>query len=147
MDPLGLEHALQGCADAFRRQGGPELEIVNDQPGLQLAPEQEVQVFHIVQEALSNVGRHAAARHARVHISRAGAATVQVLVEDDGGGVPASRGATGHALPGSHYGMDIMFDRARRLGGTLDIGPRSGGGTCVRLAFPVHGPRSEGMSR
>ena len=147
MDPLGLDHALQGCAEAFRRQGGPELEIVNDQPGLQLAPEQEAQVFHIVQEALSNVGRHAAARHARVQISRPGAATVQVLVEDDGGGLPAPQGSHADPLPGSHYGMDIMLDRARRLGGTLDIGPRSGGGTCVRLAFPLLGPFSESMRR
>jgi two-component system nitrate/nitrite sensor histidine kinase NarX len=147
MDPLGLDHALQGCADSFRRQGGPELEIVNDQPGLQLAPEQEAQVFHIVQEALSNVGRHAAARHARVHISRPAAATVQVLVEDDGGGLPAPQGLPADAIAGSHYGMDIMLDRARRLGGTLDVGPRSGGGTRVRLAFPLRGPLSEGLRR
>jgi two-component system nitrate/nitrite sensor histidine kinase NarX len=147
MDPLGLDHALQGCAASFRRQGGPELEIVNDQPGLQLAPEQETQVFHIVKEALSNVGRHAAAQHARVHISRPCAATLQVLVEDDGGGLPAPQGSPADALAGSHYGMDIMFDRARRLGGTLDIGPRSGGGTRVCLAFPLRGPLSEGLRR
>ena len=145
MDPLGLAHALQGCAESFRRQGGPAVEIINDQPGLQLAPDQEAQVFHIVQEALTNVGRHAAAQHARVHISRPGAATVQVLVEDDGGGMPAAQGAAAGAAQGSHYGMDIMFDRARRLGGTLDIGPRSGGGTCVRLAFPLREPTAEGL--
>ena len=98
-----------------------------------------------MQEALTNVGRHAAAQHARVHISRPGAATVQVLVEDDGGGMPAAQAAAAGAAQGSHYGMDIMFDRARRLGGTLDIGPRSGGGTCVRLAFPLREPTAEGL--
>jgi two-component system nitrate/nitrite sensor histidine kinase NarX len=68
---------------------------------------------------------------------------VHVRIEDDGTGldVDSREAAT------SHYGIDIMKARARRLGGTLELRPRPGGGTCVHLAFPLeparprrHGP-------
>lgn len=132
MDPQGLLHALGASADHFRRSTGAELEFDNELPDLALSPEQEVQVFHIVQEALSNVARHAGAQHARLHIGPAGA-DVQVVVEDDGAGLPTRQRG------GSHYGMEIMGERARRLGGTLEVGTRPGGGTRVTLTFPRRG--------
>jgi nitrate/nitrite-specific signal transduction histidine kinase len=57
---------------------------------------------------------------------------LEIVVEDDGAGLPptASGGTT-------HYGMEIMVERARRLAGTLEVGARQGGGTRVRLTFPV----------
>jgi two-component system nitrate/nitrite sensor histidine kinase NarX len=131
MDPRGLVPALGASADAFRRLSGAELEFVNDVPSLRLAPEQEAQVFHIVQEALTNVARHAAAQHAWLHIAPAGPGRIQVVVDDDGAGLSGTP-----AGDGSHYGMAIMLERARRAGGTLDVGPRPGGGTRVRLELP-----------
>ena len=50
----------------------------------------------------------------------------------DGSGLHASDSAGSHG----HYGLQIMSERARRLGGRLDVGARTGGGTRVRLAFP-----------
>jgi two-component system nitrate/nitrite sensor histidine kinase NarX len=133
MDPQGLLHALAGSADAFRRSTGAELDFANDFPGMKLAPEQESQVFHIVQEALTNVARHAAAQHVRLHIGRSPGGQVEIVVEDDGAGLPPAA-----TVPPTHYGMEIMLERARRIGGTLEIGARDGGGTRVRLAFPLH---------
>lgn len=131
MDPLGLVHALGASAEMFRRSTGTELDFSNALPDLKLAPEQEAQVFHIVQEALANVARHAAAQHARLCIAPAQPGGVEVVVEDDGAGLPAA--TTG----GTHYGLEIMLERARRLGGTLEVGARDGGGTRVRLAFAL----------
>ena len=131
MDPQGLVHALDASARQFRDSTGAGLEFVNELPDLRLGPEAEAQVFHIVQEALSNVARHASARRAWLQVAAAPAGGVEIVVEDDGAGLPAT-GAGG----GSHYGVEIMLERARRLGGTLEIGPRNGGGTRVRLAFP-----------
>jgi len=138
MDPQGLVHALSASAQTFRRSTGAELEVVNELPGLQLSPDHESQVFHIVQEALNNVARHAAAQHAWLHIAAAPgqANAVQVLVADDGAGLPAQPGGES-----SHYGLSIMQERARRIGGTLEVGPRPGGGTVVRLAFPLAAPQ------
>jgi len=131
MDPQGLVHALDASARQFRDSTGAGLDFVNELPDLKLAPDEEAQVFHIVQEALSNIARHASAHHAWLQLAAAPAGGVEIVIEDDGAGLPAT-GAGG----GSHYGVEIMLERARRLGGTLEIGPRQGGGTRVRLAFP-----------
>ena len=131
MDPQGLVHALGASAENFRRTTGTELDFVNELPGLRLPAEQESQVFHIVQEALSNVARHAGARHARLHIAPARPGELEVVIEDDGAGLPPA------VAGGSHYGMEIMVERARRLAGMLEVGGRQGGGTRVRLTFPV----------
>lgn len=134
MDPQGLVHALGASAQTFRRSTGAELDFTNELPGLQLPADHEAQVFHIVQEALNNVARHAAAQRAWLHITAApgSASGVQVLVADDGTGLVTPPGTES-----SHYGLSIMRERARRIGGTLEVGPRPGGGTEVRLVFPL----------
>jgi two-component system nitrate/nitrite sensor histidine kinase NarX len=132
MDPLGLAHALQATTEQFRRRSSAALDYVNHLPDLRLAPDQEAQVFHIVQEALNNVARHAGARHARLHIGPAAPGNVLVEIDDDGAGLPPAGSAAS-----SHYGLEIMGERARRLGGRLELGPRDGGGTRVRLVFPL----------
>lgn len=142
MDPQGLVHALDASAAAFRRSTATELDFVNDLPDLQLAPAQETHVFHIVQEALTNVAKHAAASHVRLHIGPARAGEIEVVVEDDGTGLtPAAPAAAA-----THYGLDIMTERARHIGGTLDVGRREGGGTRVRLAFPLTAAARAGAS-
>ena len=132
MDPQGLVHALGVSAENFRRSTGTELDFVNELPGLKLSAEQETQVFHIVQEALTNVARHAHAQHAQLRIAAARPGEVEIVVEDDGAGLPPTAGGS------THYGMEIMVERARRLAGALEVGARQGGGTRVRLTFPVH---------
>jgi two-component system nitrate/nitrite sensor histidine kinase NarX len=141
MDPQGLVHALGVSAENFRRNTGAELDLAIALPALALAPEQEAQVFHIVQEALQNVARHAHANHAWVRLSADAAGELEIVIEDDGAGLPAAA-----AGGGSHYGMEIMAERARRLGGALDVGARPGGGTRVRLAFPAAAARGDGVN-
>ena len=127
----GLASALAASAEAFRARGGTTLEMVHMLCELELTPAQEEQVYRIVQEALVNIARHARARHAWVHVERDGE-TLEVRIEDDGSGLPAHPDGDG-----SHYGVSIMRERARRLGGTLELGPRAGRGTLVRLRFPL----------
>ncbi len=130
MDPQGLVHAVQVLATEFRQRAGIPLQLQCEVPELGLTSEQEVQVFHIVQEALANVGRHAQAQQAWLTLSHRGS-HLDVRVEDDGRGVAALQ-ADGRA----HFGLDIMNERAQRLGGVVEIGPRVGGGTRVRLTVP-----------
>lgn len=134
MDPRGLWAALASSVEAFRARSGTELEVAHAAPGLKLPPDHEAQVFHIVQEALNNVARHAGAQHAWLRIGPVRAGLLAIVVEDDGAGLPAQAGG---ASQGSHYGLDIMAERARRLGGQLQVAPRAGGGTCVRLEMPM----------
>jgi signal transduction histidine kinase len=87
--------------------------------------------FRIVQEALTNVRKHASARRAWVTVTWTPAA-VEVVVADDGVG-PTAAGAAGHGLLG-------MRERAALYGGSLELGARPGGGYRVRACIPVGVP-------
>jgi two-component system nitrate/nitrite sensor histidine kinase NarX len=132
MDPLGLLHAIENSVQHFADQGGARIEFVNELPGLSLPEEHEAHVFHVVQEALNNIARHAGASQAWLHIAAGAPGMVRITIDDDGIG-PAGAGGAGP----SHYGLEIMHERARRIGGRLDVVPRSGGGTRVQLRFPL----------
>ena len=136
MDPQGLVHALDETAANFHDRTGVALKFDNRVPGLRLPAEREVEIFRIVQEALANVCRHAQARNVEVRLDRMAAGNgYEIVVVDDGVGlgVPADHDDTGH------YGLAIMRERARRLGGTVTLESRRGAGTCVRLTIPATG--------
>jgi two-component system nitrate/nitrite sensor histidine kinase NarX len=135
MDPQGLPHALTEIAATFQDRTGVRLDYDNAIPELQLPVGREVEVFHIVQEALSNVVRHANARRARLGFARTDDG-YEIVVEDDGVGLPAET-AGGEAGDAGHYGIAIMCERAHRLGGELRLERIAGGGTRVRLQFPA----------
>jgi len=139
-DPLGLDHALRDRVHQLRERHGIQAELVNDAPGLSLSTSEEAQVVHIVSEALANIARHAHATHAWLSVAIQGD-RVEVRVEDDGCGL-ADTLATSAPI-GGHHGIAIMHERARRIGGEMELAPRHGGGTMVRLNLPV--PR--GVSR
>lgn len=126
----GLLPSLRDMARTFRDRTGVALAIEDRAGPLAWSPEQEHQVFRIVQEALANVVKHAGAQEAQVVIDRR-PGHVRVIVADDGCGVPRD---SGH--PAGHYGMDIMRERAQRLGGRLRIRSTPGGGTRVSLTLP-----------
>jgi two-component system nitrate/nitrite sensor histidine kinase NarX len=131
MNPRGLAPALREAIDTFRRRSGLEVELAWRAAEPILAPEEEVQLFYVVQEALANVQRHAGARRVSVQIDREETRHV-VRIEDDGAGFEP-----GEPAPGEHFGLAIMRERAARLGGTLAVDSSPGAGTRVRLDFPV----------
>jgi two-component system, NarL family, nitrate/nitrite sensor histidine kinase NarX len=136
MDALGLARALGALAARFSARTGIDLKLANGMPNLQLTEEEELDIFHIVQEALANVEKHAHAQRVWVSVEPTLAGVV-VRIEDDGVG---PRNPEGAPQNGAHYGMDIMSERAGRLGGDLTVSPRAGGGTQVRLAVPIGKP-------
>jgi signal transduction histidine kinase len=103
-----------------------------------LSPGVDLAAFRVVQEALTNVVRHARAERATVRF-RYDDGTLTVQVDDDGVGPPA--GADGS--PGGR-GIVGMRERARALGGDLDAGPRPGRGFRVRARFPLDGTATVG---
>jgi two-component system nitrate/nitrite sensor histidine kinase NarX len=134
VDPEGLLHALGRAADGFRSSSGTELRFENHLSALDLPAEQQTQVFHILQEALSNVARHAGAEHAWLRIDQTADGDIRFEVEDDGNGLPARASDT------THYGLDIMQERARRIGARFEIGRGDAlRGTRVRLTLPSPG--------
>jgi signal transduction histidine kinase len=106
-------------------------------PSVQLRPSQELQIVRIVQEALTNVRKHAKASHARVEINteitREGNRLV-LLVADDGLGFNATARPRGE-FP--QFGLSTMRERAESIGGALTIDSAPGEGTRVRFELPV----------
>jgi two-component system, NarL family, nitrate/nitrite sensor histidine kinase NarX len=130
----GLLQALEGTARTFEDRTGVRLTIDNRAGGMSLPADQEAQVYQIVQEALANVVKHAGARDARIVIERT-SRSLKVSVEDDGRG--GARRVRIGADCGEHYGLDIMRERAQRIGATLEIRSVAGRGTRVRLVVPL----------
>jgi two-component system, NarL family, nitrate/nitrite sensor histidine kinase NarX len=147
MDPLGLLCALDGIAEGFFDRTGIQLEIRNSAGQLGLDEKQEVQVFHIVQEALANTAKHSMGRHAVVAIERT-AHGLEFVIEDDGLGMVAPSVSTivttakGMTMS-RHFGLEIMKSRAQRLGGSVEVSTNDGGGTIVRLLLPVDASYAE----
>lgn len=133
MDPRGLVHALNEAGAALEEPGGTEFRFDNRIDQLQLSSEQEMQVFHIAREALANIAKHARARHCRLSLEERRGVFL-VTVEDDGVGLAANRDAIADH---GHFGLNIMQERAERLGGRIDIDSPGGAGTRIRLSFPV----------
>ena len=145
MDPMGLEHALQGLACGFQERTGIALRYDNKLTDLRLPPEQESQVFHILQEALANVARHSGATEASMTLEAAGD-YYNATVEDNGRGgqgffAIANRvgGFEEHPALRDHFGLAIMRERAQKIGGRLEVVNLPQGGFRVRLSFPPGG--------
>jgi signal transduction histidine kinase len=115
------------------RVRSPDLDLRLDRHGdpVALPAGLDLAAFRIVQEALTNVVRHATgATYAAVRIDYdADALTVQI--DDDGRGAPTVDGSSGGS------GIAGMRERARVLAGVLEAGPRPGGGFRVRARFPI----------
>lgn len=131
MDPRGIIPALQELLEGVTQKIDAKVKLDNQVKDLALTPDQEVQVYRIVQEALANICKHSYARQVQIVLEDTGT-HYRVSVIDDGIGLYAA----GHTGPGMHFGMNIMRERAERIKGMVEIRSRVGGGTRVTLVFP-----------
>jgi signal transduction histidine kinase len=142
LDELGLASAIGSLIERQREHGDftIDAEIALSHPQAErsrLAPELETTIYRVVQEALTNVVKHAHARHARVAVSeRRG--EVNIEVRDDGVGFTAENETAGFGLTG-------MRERIHLASGTLEI-DTGASGTCVRARLPV-GPLGDAAAR
>jgi two-component system nitrate/nitrite sensor histidine kinase NarX len=131
IDPRGLVPALQELAESFSKKANADVDFLNVAQDVVLTPEDEIQVYHIIQESLYNICKHARARHVVVTLDLQDDQYV-VNVADDGVGL--QQDATSNM--GKSFGLTIMRERAAKLNGRLSIESRPAGGTIVRLTFP-----------
>jgi signal transduction histidine kinase len=96
----------------------------------------ELTLYRIVQEALTNVIRHAHARYAAISVVRNGDALAVEIVDD---GEVSGPGPASPAGPAGGFGLVGMEERAAAVRGHVEHGPRSGGGFAVRAVLPVEG--------
>jgi two-component system sensor histidine kinase DegS len=135
----GLIRALQDYVDQFEERHQLPTRLRTDGAADQLAPLAALQLFRLVQEALTNVRKHAAARQATVTLRADGAGQLQVVIADDGQGFLPAPSKNGKARP---LGLTSMRERAEALGGTFQVQSRPDAGTQVIAAIPL--PRTSG---
>ena len=137
LDDLGLVASInQVVVEATGRQGlTGEFHVTGTDR--RLPPAIELAVFRIAQEAVTNVERHASARHLAVGLEF-GNDGVWLRVEDDGIGFSQDR--AGDTGDGRSLGLPGMHERARQVGGRLVIRSRLGHGTTVEARVPVPTP-------
>ena len=137
----GMVSTLREFVFRFGQMSGikTELDIPDDKlPAL--PTDSELQVIRVIQEALSNVRKHAGASHAWVRVSAADD-QVKIIIEDDGSGFDVSTMRRGY---GPHFGLQTMRERAASARGSLDIQSAAGHGTKVILTVPTtQGARNE----
>ncbi len=129
VDCFGLAR-VEELAERTRSAGVPVQVTVSGQAE-DLPVEVDQAGYRVVQEALTNVARHAGAATARIHVEYA-PAQLTVSVTDDGKASPVRPVTPGVGLRG-------MRERVTGLGGTLHAGPHDGGGFAVRATFPLDG--------
>jgi len=129
LDDLGLRNALRGLVASVARDARLDVtpEIDPDLP--RLTAEQELVVYRVAQEALTNALRHADARALRF-VFHADGDEVVLVVEDDGRGFEPKRAAGASGIRG-------MRERALLVRGRIEVDSTLGGGTTVRLRMPV----------
>jgi signal transduction histidine kinase len=138
LDDLGLLPALRWYVDRHALRAGLTARVVATPPDLRSSSDVETTCFRVVQEAVTNVLRHAKASELVVELRRE-AGAVQLTVRDNGVGfdVPARRR---HALGGGSLGLLSMQERVTLLGGGFNITSRPGGGTVVCAEIPEEPP-------
>ena len=125
-----IEPALATTLRKFEHQTGLKTTLSISGHGIPLSPDLQIQILHIVQEALSNVRKHARASHVWITVVRQ--PQWQFEVRDDGIGFATDSAA----LDETHVGLHIMQERAQRIGATLNIVSAQQVGTTVVLKLP-----------
>jgi signal transduction histidine kinase len=129
LDDFGLAAALERLVERIRTQAEIKIDVEVSLPS-RLQEEVETAVYRIVQEALTNIVKHAGARHISVVLSQRGE-TLSVLVEDDGCGFDARVQRDGG------FGLVAMKERLTLVGGRIEIESAAGAGTTLRTTIPL----------
>ena len=140
----GLIGALRDYVDQFeeRHQLPTRLHTDNatDEAANQLPPLAALQVFRLIQEALTNVRKHAGAHEATVTLTSTGPGQLRVVVADNGQGFTPGNQRNGKARP---LGLTSMRERAEALGGAFHVTSQPGAGTQVTATIPLPPTRRE----
>ncbi len=130
IDESGLVQTVANLVERFSRETGIAVFFQNECRALALTPAQEIQLFFIIQEALTNIRKHASAHNVRIMLNNE-EDLYTVLIEDDGLGMAAAP----EDVPFEHAGLAIMRERTAKLPGQFVIESEPGEGTRIVLIF------------
>jgi signal transduction histidine kinase len=143
LDDLGLPATIDWYLKGFGRRHGVRIELLQDGVDQRLPPETEAGIYRIVQEALTNVAKHAQATTCRVFLQRL-THTVLVTIEDDGVGFRPDE----VSAPGASRGIGLVGIRERvvQLRGQLRLESAPGKGTRLTVEIPAETQRMEALA-
>jgi two-component system sensor histidine kinase UhpB len=136
LDDHGLVTALRTQVRVFGERWGIPANFAADGARPMLGEFEQLVAYRVVQEALSNVARHARAGSVKVTVSGCNGPQIKVTVADDGDGIDPTR------LNNGRSGLAGMRERAVLARGRIDVRPSAGGGTTVELTLPARGVRA-----
>jgi signal transduction histidine kinase len=131
LDKIGLAKTIEGMLARVAESCGLTVDAEIGPVDRDVGSDAAIHVYRIVQEAVNNVVKHAAATQATVRVTAAGT-HVDIVVRDNGRGMPAVE-----APAPSGFGLRTLRERALTLGGTMTITSPPGGGTEVRVRLPL----------
>src|SRR5580704_3719253 len=139
LDEIGLLPAIKLFADGFAERSGIQVAVELAPELGRLAPKVEISIFRIIQECLTNVYRHSGSKTASIKMWPSDERVLMLQVSDQGKGIPRERSVAMSLGASRSVGLSGMRERARELGGSLEI-QSSENGTTVTAAFPVASP-------
>ncbi|PRC93465.1 response regulator [Solimicrobium silvestre] len=139
LDQLGVWAALEWYASQIEKRSKLQCTCIIEDDAAAIEPDSETStmLFRVVQEALTNVVRHAEATTVSIHVALDDAMLV-ISVQDNGNGIDSARQLTRES-----WGITGMGERARYFGGEVTITGKIGEGTCVKLHLPLEKLNSE----
>jgi PAS domain S-box-containing protein len=147
---VGFEPAVESWLfQQVRDRQGIECTFEADESAARLDKETRVVLFDVVREILTNVVKHAKAKHVNVRIRRI-KGTMQTIVQDDGIGFQPPQAGSRSSTPVSEsggFGLFNIREKLDYLGGSLTIESAPGQGTCVVAVVPLKSPRNTGKDR
>ena len=132
IEQQGLVPAVKRAVEKFRKDTGIHILLQCDEQILPLPSNIELNAYRIVQEALTNIKKHANAHIVRVLLKHDADGNIRILIENDGKGFDQNEIQSSE---GKHLGLSIMKERAIHLGGKLKIESEPDEGTRVELRF------------
>jgi len=130
LDDFGLEPALRRLGQTVKESGALDVQVETRLGSERLLPEVETAVYRIVQEALTNVVKHASAERVSIVVTRM-PEKLMVIIEDDGLGFDPGAG------PGEGLGLLGMRERVKLLDGSLTVDAQHGSGTTLAVELPL----------
>jgi two-component system sensor histidine kinase UhpB len=132
LDDLGLCAAIEWLVSDFKDRHPVQVELRLDDPQKALSPATSISLYRILQEALTNISRHAGAQRIQIGLDRK-ERWIELLVQDDGRGLPEPDGG----LKRGSFGLIGMRERVRMLGGQLQFRNGASGGAQLLVRLPM----------
>ncbi|WP_306523748.1 ATP-binding protein [Rheinheimera sp.] len=129
VDGGGLQQALQLTATQLSEQSGMKFSLDYQLTNTPLQPQEEIHLLQIVREASQNAVHHSQGSEVVIRLAQQQGQAIELAIEDNGIGIAQ------HAEKLNHYGLAIMQERSKQLGGAIQIRRREQGGTGVYFSF------------